>query len=347
MGERHEKSIDDINLEMIVIFNCPKFERGRDWILSRRQKRIELVAAERLQAQERQLLDENLVDSVRQAQDGVSREIASSVSLAVFTQDIIARSVSEAEEAAKSRAEAEARAAATSQDGCMGSALERYTEWARSPEAPGNRRMLQGGLGAQTHVPPMTEEQKNWQADEWAMWWLQIGGYKRGPEGADQLDSKGWLPLHHACNSGHWLPQAPLVITGLVQRMYDSRLSAKTRGGRPIGHAPLHLMASHSDLAMQNAKLCRMLVLWRADPDGVDANGRTPLHHAAGTGQTDVCEALIDMLADPAREDHNGLAPIDKCVKSSGQCHRFSTSSATEPSGATICPRHGIAKQAR
>ena len=327
MDDRHEVVVDKLNDEIVKIFNVPRLSRNVKWVRDRRQMRIEHVETERLQAKERQQLDENFVDMVKLAQDEHSRDVASCVTLAVYTQDAMARAVAEAEEAAKSQAEAEAASAATSQEGPMGSALDRYKAWASGGQG-GHRRQ---GLGHCSQVPEMTRQQQRWREAEWAEWWLQLGGYTEGQEGAAQWDSEGWLALHHACNSGHWLPQAPLVIVGLVQRMSSKRLSATTSGGRPTGHGVLHLMASHSDLAFANVKLCWLMVNKGVDPEMVDASGRTPMHHAAGTGLVDMCMALVDMQADPGKVDDFGLAPIDKCMGSSGQCQRFFGQLGYEP----------------
>ena len=227
MGECHVVAVDKLHDDIVRIFNVPRLSRDLQWVRARRQMRIDLVATERLQAKDRQQLEEDFVDKVKTAQASFGRDVASCATLAVYTQDAMARAVAEAEEAAKSQAEAEAASAATSQEGPMGSALDRYTKWGSGQIGYQPRQ----GLGLSSQVPAMTRQQEGWLAGEWAEWWLRLGGYTEGQDGAAQFDAEGWSALHHACNSGHWLPQAPLVIAGLVEMMSCARLSAKTWGG--------------------------------------------------------------------------------------------------------------------
>ena len=55
----------------------------------------------------------------------------------------------------------------------------------------------------------------------------------------------------------------------------------------------------------------QMLLVAGAEPDGLDEQGRAPLHHAAAAGQLGAVELLLAAGADPTRRDKAGLTPAD------------------------------------
>ena len=122
----------------------------------------------------------------------------------------------------------------------------------------------------------------------WVGWWLRLGKFPT----PDSVDSKGWLPLHHAVDATTYSQRAMRVALRLVCVTTDVNLV--TTSGRPTGYTPLHMACFGSDREFRRTTLVAALLKRRADIEKRDASGNTPLLKAAGTGVTDVVKLLIE-----------------------------------------------------
>ena len=128
----------------------------------------------------------------------------------------------------------------------------------------------------------------------WAFWWLGMGGYRH----AEQTDEHGWTALHHAIQATVYWDIAPRICRGLIPMMSSDWLRARTWGNRMIGYTPLHCCCNGSDLKLQRADICRLLIQYEADIEARDDCDRTPFLLACGTGLLDVAQALSHLGAD-------------------------------------------------
>ena len=157
-----------------------------------------------------------------------------------------------------------------------------------------------------------------WSSEQWAEWWLDIGGYG----GAEEFDDDDWTPLHHAMQATvHW-EYAHEIVVALIDKMGEGWLRAKTGGGRPEGWTALHMCANGSDVALMRATLARRLVEARALVDDRDLQGRTPFLMAAGTGAVDTARALSQVGADVFAVADDGRNAMDRAQGSSGTMAR-------------------------
>ena len=60
----------------------------------------------------------------------------------------------------------------------------------------------------------------------------------------------------------------------------------------------------------------RKLVLEISDIDGVDCDGKTPLHHASELGYWEICMILLEHKANIKKADYSGNMPINSLTKS-------------------------------
>jgi ankyrin repeat protein len=104
--------------------------------------------------------------------------------------------------------------------------------------------------------------------------------------------------------------------------MPRKRLQAKTQGGRPEGYTALHLACNGSDRIFQRHTIVELLLRRNADVNALDDKGRTPLHHAAGTGVLEAAKLLVGAGAVIDAVDDAGKNALDKCTGSSGTLYR-------------------------
>ena len=68
-------------------------------------------------------------------------------------------------------------------------------------------------------------------------------------------------------------------------------------------------------LRMGHQPIIKLLLNAGADPNGVDENGWTPLHTAAGGKGMDMMELLLDYGANPNKANKNGYKPLAVAAK--------------------------------
>ena len=146
---------------------------------------------------------------------------------------------------------------------------------------------------------------------EWVAWWLQLGRFC----GPDSVDSRGWLPLHHAADATTYSKRAMRVALRLVR--VTTNVNLATESGRPAGYTPLHMACFGSDREFARIALVAALVEKRANIEARDASGNTPLLKAAGTGVTDVVELLIEKTANPHVTNNRGVGALQMATGSS------------------------------
>lgn len=115
----------------------------------------------------------------------------------------------------------------------------------------------------------------------------------------DAVDDEGYTPLAWACAHGN---------IGAARLLLSHRASVAGAGTVP----PLCAAASASD---DLPVLVEVLLRARAQPDAVDAQGRSALHHAAGNGHEAVVKALVAAGADPGLRDHDGQSPLQHACR--------------------------------
>ena len=292
--------------EVRRIHGVGKRDRKEDWMEGRRRMLQCLHSFWKQRDDDRDELLEDLSISVRRVLQSLPEQLATAVVLGEFTQRGLHRL----------RAKTEAADVVMP---TQHSAKYRYLD--HFCKGTG-RTPADGPLGACSPEPPLEPEQGQWTDDQWARYFLTIGGFEPSQEGSETQDVDGWLPLHHAIQSTVYWTMGIKVCRGLINMMSDDGLRAKTTAGRPAGYTALHLACNGSDRLFQRHIIVDMLLRRHADVDARDANLRTPLHHAAGTGVVEQARCLVAAMADVHALDNVGKNPMDKCLGSSGSMTR-------------------------
>lgn len=97
----------------------------------------------------------------------------------------------------------------------------------------------------------------------------------------------------------------PEVVKVLLESGADVRMAS-----RPLGFTPLH-SAVADDAGEVTKDIVKMLLDKGADPNAKNANGSTPVHTAAFTGNVPVLEMLLEAGGDPQAPDKEGRSPLD------------------------------------
>ena len=288
--------------EVRRIHGVGKRDRQEDWMAGRRQMLQCLHSFWKQRDDDRDELLEDLSISVRRVLQSLPEQVATAVVLGEFTQRGLHRL----------RAKTEAADVVMP---TQHSAKYRYLD--HFCKGTG-RTPADGPLGACSPEPPLEPEQVQWTDDQWARYFLTIGGFEPSQEDSETQDVDGWLPLHHAIQATVYWSQGIRVCRGLINRMSSDRLRAKTTGGRPAGYTALHLACNGSDRLFERHIIVDMLLKRQAEVNARDDGGRTPLHHAAGTGVLEQAKLLVAARAGLNAVDHAGKNAIDKSWGSSG-----------------------------
>ena len=308
---------------MAALLADSKRARGPTWMDARRSlygERARALQARRKAQTEADLAHANAVRAAiaKVAASSQGDKAADSVELSEFTQKALERLRAKEEEEAD-----DARAAAASSQGDAGrnDAKLKYDSFFLKDSG---RASTLGGLGAWSADPIVTPEQKSWDDDKWALRFLWLGGFEPSTGGANDVDQHGWLAVHYAIQCMVFWSKAVCVVRGLVDMMDEERLRAKIPPeSRCPGYSALHLCAHGSDRLRQRWRVAELLLHRRCEVNSVDANQRTPLLLAAGTGVVDVARVLVEARADLTARDRNGKNAMDKAVASSGSMCAF------------------------
>ncbi|MBL0162249.1 MAG: ankyrin repeat domain-containing protein [Xanthomonadales bacterium] len=125
-----------------------------------------------------------------------------------------------------------------------------------------------------------------------------------------QLASHG-VPIGGAGVVASLLARAPVGADN--RTLVDLVVDLVERGADCCGRGPLDASALHLAAALGETHLVEILLARGADPNGRDARGRMPLHHAlkaSGAPAIAVVRALIAAGADPERPTESGETPL-------------------------------------
>lgn len=132
--------------------------------------------------------------------------------------------------------------------------------------------------------------------------------------------SKGYLPIHYACQKGDL--DTLMVLHSTDPELIGSLERSKTKGEKTY---PLHLVVVSGNLEAIRFVLCHG---GSFACNIQDYNKRTPLHYAALQGDPSSIQMLLKFGCDPLIEDGDGCTPIDIAMQKNNQIginvlHRF------------------------
>ena len=314
---------DALRTEMAALQVAPS-ARDENWMKKRRDahsNRMQTLKDRRAEKKDDELSFAKVIREML-AKHATHQKAVDAVQLAEFTQKALAR-LRAKEEGEELRERLEQRPGAKGEEGpaaASGSGDGEHDAKALYQTFFFPDSGKKDGASGTTHAElAMEPGQEEWTDEQWAKHFLKVGGFEPSGAGASAEDKDGWLALHHAIQATvHW-SNGIAACRGLIAMMSTDRLRAKTRAGRPSGYTALHLAANGSDKLFQRASIVELLLERGAEVDGTDDKGRTPLHHAAGTGVVDAAQVLIARRADLAAMDMNGKNALDKCKFSSGR----------------------------
>ena len=311
--EQFDASLEDLAKEYRTLQDMPR-KRDRDgaYLAERRAKQLKFHEALKEHEDSKGMVEDAFAEAVLEVFRGQPFHVQESCVVAEFTNEVLHRHRAKQTEEQRAR---EAAAAADSVQGDHWIAAESYSAYFLA----GTRRdPSEGALGTWSPDPPQTPGQNSWDDTQWAMFFLQLGGFEPSKAGAEQMDGQGWLCLHYAIQTTVYWSKGIAVCRVLIQMMDTRWLQAKTAGGRPTGYTPLHLASNGSDKMLQRHLIVKELLSRHADVNARDNGGRTPLHHAAGSGVVDTAQALVDAGADLHATDDTGKNALDKAARTSG-----------------------------
>ncbi len=105
-------------------------------------------------------------------------------------------------------------------------ARKHYLEWLLRGSG---RAVEDGAPGTWMADPVLSAEQRNFDDDDWAQFWLRLGGFEPSIAGANLCDPDGWTGLHYALLATVVWEQAHRIARGLIPMMSVERLRAKTK----------------------------------------------------------------------------------------------------------------------
>ena len=108
----------------------------------------------------------------------------------------------------------------------------------------------------------------------------------------------------------------------LLRQVNPLMLDEYTRGGRPTGVTPLHMLCSGRDHEQERQMILREMIRLAASPSIRErTKGASPLHRAAGSGAVETVRTLIELRAHINQPNDQGATPLDAARRSSWEAN--------------------------
>ena len=115
---------------------------------------------------------------------------------------------------------------------------------------------------------------------------------------------------------------SPNLIMLLLHQVNPLMLEEYTRGGRPTGVAPIHMLCSGRDHEQERCMLLREMIRLSASPSLKErTKGASPLRRAAGTGAVEIVKTLIELRAHLNLPNDAGATPVDAARRSNTEAN--------------------------
>ena len=115
---------------------------------------------------------------------------------------------------------------------------------------------------------------------------------------------------------------SPNLIMLLLHKVNPVMLDEYTRGGRPTGVAPIHMLCSGRDHEQERQMILREMIRLSASPSLKEmTKGASPLHRAAGSGAVETVRTLIELRGHINQPNDAGATPLDAAKKSSTEAN--------------------------
>ena len=129
--------------------------------------------------------------------------------------------------------------------------------------------------------------------------------------GPEDVDSIGWILLHHAAVQSQHRRGMLDVVRGLLEAMPVEVVDQVTGVGTPVGWSALSLVCNARDPHNERTATAELLVESRANLEVRGASGATPLITACAAGFTSVVKVLLDAGANPFATNDRGKNALD------------------------------------
>ena len=126
------------------------------------------------------------------------------------------------------------------------------------------------------------------------------------PRALEEVDNRGWLPLHHAVRHN-----APLKMIQLLIERYPSGVHVSDKQGSTILHIAFRYDLPYKEVLYLRGKLCEAAAVV------VDKNGATPAHiacrHGAPLGKFKLFN--VSLASSWSMQDNSGELPLHKACR--------------------------------
>ena len=155
---------------------------------------------------------------------------------------------------------------------------------------------------------PATDEDYARDDDQWAVWWLELGGWDE----ANEFDINTWTPLHHAICSTTFSWRAARAARALIELTHIMYLNLQTTGSQPPGYTCLHMACDGSDRTNRRRSIVKLLLDKSVELELEDDKRNKPLLLACGAGVPDLVGMLLDAGANTDKRNKDNKGPWEK-----------------------------------